>query len=136
MRRLKMTKRLFKRQKELDSSEKELEAPENIISEDFAPAQKEDIKDSSFLESLLEDSSWFFQKKKTKRKIGLVPIPSYNRSQGLRLDLRFFTYAADKKGYYFAFSGSQYMFRPFNRFNITYIGDKKGFLKKEKLFNL
>ena len=124
----------FKKKQELDSTEAKVdsrEVPENPISEDFAPEKKENIEGIGFLDSLLEDSSWFFQKKETKRKIGLIPIPSYDRSHGLRLDLRFFTYARDKKGYYFAFSGSQYLFRPFNRFNISYIGNKKGHLKRE-----
>lgn len=104
---------------------------ENSISESFAPQTEEQTQETNFWDTLLEDTSWFFQEKRTKHKIAIVPIASYNQTQSVRLGLRFFTYSSDQKGYYFALSGSKYLFRPFNRFDISYIGNRKGKLREE-----
>ena len=112
----------------------ELNTPQHSISEDFAPQAGESIEGTSFLNSSLEDWSWFFQEKKTKHKLALTPVYSYNRTQGSRLGLRFFAYSTDKKGYYFAFSGSRYLFHPFSRFNMSYIGHRRGNFRTESSF--
>ena len=118
---------------ESSPEEADLETPENSISEDFAP-KAEEVEGTDFLDSLLEDTSWFFQVKKTKHKLGIIPFLHYDTTHSFRLDLRFFSYSSDKKGYYFGFSGSKYLFRPFSRFNISYIGDRKENLRSESSF--
>jgi len=74
---------------------------------------------------LSEDVSWFFQEKRTKHKIAVAPVYSHNLTQGSRLGLRFFSYSPEEKGYYLALSGSRYLFRPFSRWGISYIGNRK-----------
>ena len=120
--------------KSLSNENAELNTPTHSISEDFAPQTEESIEGTSFLNSSLEDWSWFFQEKKTKHKIALTPVYSYNRTQGSRLGLRFFSYSSDKKGYYIAFSGSHYLFHPFSRFNMSYIGHRRGNFRIESSF--
>ena len=105
----------------------------NRISEDFAPETKESAEGTGWLDSLSEDVSWFFQEKKTKHKIALAPVYSYNRTQGSRLGLRFLAYSSDKKGYYFALSGSKYLPHPFFRWNIFYIGKRAASFRTESL---
>ena len=114
----------------------ELNIPTHSISEDFAPQTEESIEGTSFLNSSLEDWSWFFQEKKTKHKLALTPVYSYNRTQGSRLGLRFFAYSSDKQGYYIAFSASHYLFHPFSRFNMSYIGHTQREFQNRKLFYL
>lgn len=108
-----------------------LQVQKNVISESFAPQTEEQVQGTNFLDTLSEDVSWVFQEKRTRHKIALTPVFSYNPTHRFRLGLRFFAYSSDKKGYYFAFSGSQYLSRPFNRMNISYIGNRKGNLRTE-----
>lgn len=108
--------------------------PKNTVSEDFAPKEKESIQGINFLDSLSEDVSWFFQKKKTRHKIGFVPIYSYDRSQGSRLGLRLLSYSSEKEGYYFAISGSRYLSGPFSRWTLFHIGDRQGDWRTESSF--
>ena len=105
--------------------------PENSVSENFAPQTEEKDKTQNPLKSLWEDTSWFFEKRKTKHKIALVPIYSYNRTEFSRLGLRFLAYSSDKKGYYFAVSGSKYLFHPYSRFQATSIGNREGVFRSE-----
>ena len=108
--------------------------PVNSLSESYAPKTKEKIEGINFLSFLSEEVSWFFQKKRTPHKIALTPIYSYNQTQGSRIGLRFFSYSSDLKGYYFAFSGSQYFFRPFSRLDFSYIGDRTKPLRTKSSF--
>lgn len=104
--------------------------PINTVSEDFAPAEQEAEK-IDWMNVLSEDVSWFFQEKKTRHKIAIVPSYSYNRSQGSRLGLRFFSYSSEKQGYYLSFSGSKYLSSPFYRWDVSYIGNRKGDFRTE-----
>ena len=56
---------------------------------------------------------------------------SHSLTKGSRLGLRFFSYSPDEKGYYLALSGSKYLFRPFSRWNISYIGNRKKAFRTE-----
>ena len=104
--------------------------PKNSISEDFAP-KKEQTQDTGFSNIVSNNISWFFQKKKTKHKIALIPVPYYNLTYGFRLGLRFFAYSADKRGYYFSFSGSKYLSSPFFRLDTSFIENRKKNLRTE-----
>lgn len=120
-----------------ENIKEETEKSENIqhsISEDFAPQEEDRIQGIDFLDIFSGDVSWFFQKKKTKHKVAITPIYSFNRTQSFRLGLRFFAYSSDKKGYYFAFSGSRYLFRPFARFDMSYYGNRRGSWRFENSF--
>ena len=103
----------------------ELTEPENSLSEDLAPSEKEEeTQELSFLGGLVSDSSWFFQKKKTKHKMGIVPYPGYSTTQGFNLGLRFLSYSSSEKGYYLAVSGSKYISNPYLQVGMSFISDR------------
>lgn len=108
--------------------------PEHSISEDFAPDLKAGVQGINIWDTLLEDVSWVFQKKKTSHKITFVPVYSYNSSQGALLGLRFFAYSPDPKGYHFSASGSKYWSQPFFRWKISHIGSRKERIRTESTF--
>lgn len=116
-----------------DSSE-ESPTPKNSISEDFAPQTTEKIQGSDLLDYLSENTSWFFQEKNTKHKIGFRPSFSYDDTYGHLLGLGLFSYSSDKKGYYFSTSVSKYLFRPYSQFKVYYIGSHKKTFRKESSF--
>ena len=95
------------------------------ISEDFAPQEPENVEGAGFLDTLMEDSSWFFQKKHSKHKVGITPNYFHNRTEGHRLGLSFFSYSPKEKGYYLNSSFSKYLFRPFFRFSLSFIGNRE-----------
>ena len=105
--------------------------PDNSLSENFAPPAKEPIKGASFLDTLSEDVSWFFEKRNTKYKIAVTPDGGYDTTKGLHLGLRFFSYSSDKKGYYFALSGSKYISGSFSKFNLLYISPRENSFRTE-----
>ena len=78
----------------------------NKVSEDFY-SEDSKTKDKGFLDILFEDYSWFFQKKRTKRKIGLFPYASSSSTQGIIAGLRLFSYDPDQQGYYLGFYASK-----------------------------
>ena len=98
--------------------------PKNKVFESFAPQKKEYVKGMDFFNTISEDVSWFFEKKKTKHKLAVVPVYSYNQTSGVRLGLRLFGYSSDKTGYYLALAGSRYLSFPSYRINISYIGSR------------
>ena len=107
----------------------ETEPITHSISEDFAPQKTEQVKGAGFLNSFFEDSSWFFQKKESTHKIGITPQYKYDKTQGHRLGLSLFSYSPKEKGYYINSSISTYLFRPFFRFGLTFIGNREKALR-------
>ena len=101
------------------------ETPVHSISEDFAPQETEQVKGASLLDSLIEDTSWFFEDKHSVHKIGITPNYTYDKTKGSRLGFSFFSYSPKEKGYYFNTSASLYLFRPFYRFSLSFIGNRK-----------
>lgn len=114
-----------------DSSEinMNLKNPRNIVSDNFAPSIPLDNQKTSFLGAFSKDVSWFFKKKRTKHKIGVIPVPSFNLTRNFSMGLRFFIYSSHHKGYYLAFAASKYIFHPFFRFNASYRGNHHGNFK-------
>lgn len=108
--------------------------PENKLAEDFAPDTEESVEGDQPLDNFSENFSWFFEKKKSKHKIGIVPVYSHTKTQGSRLGVRFFSYSPDKEGYYLAFSGSKYLFRPFFRFDTSYVGTHRKDIRTKASF--
>ncbi len=129
--------------------------PKNTVSETLSPAQKAGegeggilIPDISLSEgySWLDDYSWFFEKRKTRHKIGL--LPSYYRTQtyGSNLGLRLFFYTPEsqtgegpsgrlRQGYYLGASVLSPLpsFDAF-KFNIQYVESYKSGLQAEGSF--
>ena len=104
------------------------------ISEDFAPQEPEKIKGAGFLDSFIEDSSWFFQKKKSAHKVGITPNYSHDSTEGHRLGLSFFSYSPKKNGYYLNTTFNKYLFQPYSHLSLSYIGNREGlFRAKAKL---
>ncbi len=113
-----------------DSASEEItdpDIPKNSVSENFIPktATPAEEKEAS------PGVSWFLSEKKTKHKIALAPVYSYNKTQGSLLGLRLFSYSSDEKGYYFALSGSKYLSSPFYRAGLTYMGDRTTAVRTE-----
>ncbi|MDE0092755.1 MAG: hypothetical protein OXN83_05685 [Oligoflexia bacterium] len=107
------------------------ETPIHTISEDFAPKEKEQTEGSYFLDTLMEDSSWFFQDKHSAHKIGITPLYGFDRIQGHRLGLSFFSYSPKEKGYYFNSSVSKYLSGSFYRFSMSFIGNREGLFRSK-----
>lgn len=92
---------------ESKAAEAGLQTPKNTVSETLSPPQKPGeeerggilIPDISLPKgySWLDDYSWFFEKRKTRHKIGL--LPSYYRTQtyGSNLGLRLFFYSPESR---------------------------------------
>ncbi|MCZ0932130.1 MAG: hypothetical protein OXJ52_03145, partial [Oligoflexia bacterium] len=115
-----------------DSQTEQLEeAPAQSISEDFAPQEPEHIEGASFLDTLIEDSSWFFQNKHNAHKIGITPLYSHDTTQGHRFGLSLFSYSPKEKGYYLNSSFSKYLFHPFFRFSLSFIGNREGVFRSK-----
>ena len=107
------------------------ETPAHSISEDFAPKKPEHIKGASFLDSLFEDSSWFFQDKHSAHKIGVTPNYSHDTTQGHGIGLSFFSYSPKEKGYYFNSTFNKYLFQPYFRFRLSFIGNREGVFRSK-----
>ena len=102
------------------------ETPVQSISEDFAPQEPEYIEGASFLDSLIEDSSWFFQKKQSVHKVGITPNYSHDTTEGHRLGFSLFSYSPKEKGYYLNTTFNKYLFQPSFRFSLSFIGNREG----------
>ena len=111
-----------------ESSEKPIEekAIAHSISEDFAPQETEHVEGAGFLDDFIENSSWFFQARHSAHKIGITPLYTFDRTQGHRLGLSFFSYSPKEKGYYFNTSVSKYLSGSFYRLSLSFIGNREG----------
>ena len=107
------------------------EAPAHSISEDFAPEEEEYIEGAGFLNSFIENSSWFFQNKNTDHKIGITPNYSHDTTEGHRLGLSLFSYSPKDKGYYLNAAINKYLFRPYARFSMSFIGNREGLFRSK-----
>ena len=106
-------------------------ASTDSISESFAPTKASKSYDFGFLGPLLKDTSWFFQKKKTKHKLAFVPSYAYNGTQNSLLGLRLFSFSPKQEGYYLAFSGAKYIFKPYYSLLLTYKSDRSSVIRTE-----
>ena len=107
------------------------ETPAHSISEDFAPQEPEYIEGAGFLDSFIENSSWFFQNKNTDHKIGITPNYSHDTTEGHRLGLSLFSYSPKEKGYYLNTTINKYLFRPYFRFSLSFIGGRGGLFRSK-----
>ena len=94
------------------------ETPKNTVSETLNPEKEKSGEERGILipdlklskgYSWMEDYSWFFEKRKTKHKFGIVPSYYRTRIYGSNLGLRAFLYSPDetgkeRHGYYLAVS--------------------------------
>ena len=76
-----------------------IEEPKNKISESFSFKKQESINGESFFNSLIENYSWFFQKRNTEKKLVLIPVFYMSRLRGGVLGARLFSYSTREKDY-------------------------------------
>ena len=120
------------------NSESKNETVEEIltqsISEDFAPQEPEHVKGAGFLDSFIENSSWFFQKKESDHKIGITPNYSHDTTEGHRLGFSLFSYSPKEKGYYLNTTFNKYLFQPYIHFTMSFIGSREGLFRSKAKF--
>ena len=104
-------------------------ASTDSISESFAPTKNK--KNYEILDSLIDDTSWIFQKKKSRHKLAIVPSYTYNGTQNSLLGLRVFAFSPKKEGYYLAISGAKYIFKPYYSMLFTYKSDRSSIIRTE-----
>ena len=121
-----------------ESSASQNKQPEELethsISEDFAPQEPEYVEGASFLDTLIEDSSWFFQKKHSRHKIGITPNYKHDSAEGHGIGLSLFFYSPKEKGYYLNSTFNKYLFKPYFRFKLSFIGNREGVFRSKGNF--
>lgn len=101
--------------------------PNNTIAENFYDKNSQVASGENFWSDFFENHSWFFDKKRTKRKIAIFPYFRYTDNYGTILGLRAFSYSLDKQGYYIGISLSKPI--SYDRFRLDFSftsGNHKG----------
>ena len=121
------------------------EEPENTVSETLQPEKEPAGAEGGILipdfkkagASWKEDYSWFFERRQTKHKMGLVPSYYRTRVYGSNIGFRLFLYSPEqarpgRHGYYLGFSAlSQIPSFESSKFELQYVESYKSGLEAE-----